>query len=70
MQRVSVVSSNIAAIGYNQETRTLEVEFRDGAVYEYYDVPPNEHAALMNAASHGKYLHTCIRDRYRYRRIR
>ncbi len=70
MQRVPVASSNIAAIGYHQETRILEVEFRNGTVYEYYDVPPAEHTRLMNAASHGTYFHAHIRDRYRCRRVR
>ena len=69
MERVSVISSNIASIGYHLHTRTLEVEFRDGAVYEYYDVPPHEHVGLMNAASHGSYLQAHIRDTYPHRRI-
>ena len=51
MQRVSVVSSNIAFIGYDEEARILEVEFRNGAVYQYYDVPPAEYAGLIHALS-------------------
>lgn len=70
MERIPVVSSNIASIGYDPDSRTLEVEFRNGTLYQYYDVPPAEYTGLMNAASHGSYLHRYIRDKYRYQRIR
>ena len=70
MKRVLVRSRNILSIGYDETTATLEIEFRDGAVYEYYDVPASEHQGLMAARSHGSYLHTHIVGRYRYRRVR
>lgn len=28
-------------MGYSRDTQTLRIKFRDGAVYEYYDVPSN-----------------------------
>ena len=34
MYRESVESSNIASIGYDEASRTLEVEFLNGSVYE------------------------------------
>jgi hypothetical protein len=67
---VRVSSSNIVSIGYEADTQTLEVEFRDGAVYEYEGVPPGVHSEFMGAASQGAYLHRHIRDRYPYRRVR
>ena len=39
MERDSVVSSNIEAIGYDERSRTLEVCFKNGRVYQYFDVP-------------------------------
>ncbi len=68
MERVTVTSSNIKSIGYDGQSRILEVEFLDGAVYEYYDVPAHVHAGLMSAQSHGAYLHAHIQRRYQYRR--
>lgn len=29
------------AAGYSEDSQTLRIKFRDGAVYDYYDVPPN-----------------------------
>ncbi|HEY0965164.1 MAG TPA: KTSC domain-containing protein [Candidatus Saccharimonadales bacterium] len=70
MNRISVSSSNISSIGYDAETQTLEVEFHDGSIYQYYGVPQLEHAGLMNADSHGKYLDLYIKDKYRYQKIK
>jgi hypothetical protein len=39
MNRQRVESSNIAAIGYESASATLEVEFMNGTLYEYYGVP-------------------------------
>lgn len=39
MNRKSVTSSNIASIGYDETSETLEIEFKNGGVYQYFDVP-------------------------------
>lgn len=69
MERQVVSSSNIASIGYDEATSTLEVEFLNGSIYHYYDVPHNEYQNLMQAESHGKYLAAHIKGRYRYSRV-
>jgi len=69
MMRVPVRSSNIKSIGYDEETKVLEVEFHDGSVYQYYSVPASVHQGLMAAASHGNYFHNHIRDEYRCRQV-
>ena len=33
-------SSTIHKVDYNEKEKTLEIEFRSGNVYRYYDVPP------------------------------
>jgi len=68
--RTPVSSSNVRSVGYDADSRVLEVEFHDGGVYQYYDVPRSVHQGLVSAASHGSYLHAHIRDRYRYRQTR
>ena len=69
MERTSVVSSNLASVGYDPESQTLEIGFNSGSVYQYFGVPAAVHAGLMNASSHGKYFHEHIRDTYRYRQL-
>jgi hypothetical protein len=57
-------------VGYDQESRTLEVEFHSGGLYQYYGVPEAIYEGLMRAASKGSYFHEYIKDRYRYTRVR
>ncbi len=66
MERTSVSSSNLSAIGYDPETQILEVEFLNGSVYEYSGVPSSEYDGLMNADSKGKYFHANIRKIYAF----
>ncbi len=70
MNMVLVHSSNIRAVGYEPENRTLEVEFRTGTVYQYLGVPETVHQGLMWATSKGAYFHDHIKDRYTYRQVR
>lgn len=69
MNRHTVSSSNVASVGYDVETQTLEVEFQNGAVYQYYDVPSSVYEAFMSAPSHGQFLHYHIKGYYRYSRV-
>ena len=39
MKRVAVDSSSIASVGYDSKAYVLEIEFRNGGVYRYLDVP-------------------------------
>lgn len=56
MERQSVSSSNLRSIGYDHSSSTLEVEFNNGSIYQYFDVPENVYDELMNASSHGQYF--------------
>jgi hypothetical protein len=69
MQRQHVSSSNVHSIGYDKDTQILEVEYNNGGIYEYSDVPASEYEALMLASSVGSYLHTHIKGKYSYRKI-
>ena len=68
MERQPVTSSNINSIGYDEATRTLEIEFNNGTIYHYFDVPIYVYQELINAPSHGKYLAANIKGVYRYSR--
>jgi KTSC domain len=69
MERYSVASSNIASMGYDGPSQTLEVEFQDGAIYQYYGVPENMYDQLMQAGSKGRFLNTYIKNAYGYSRV-
>ena len=54
MDRQSVRSSNISSIGYDENNRILEIEFRHGGIYQYLNVPLNHHNALSDALACAK----------------
>lgn len=70
MDRVRVSSSNLRSVGYDPIESILEVEFRTGAIYRYFNVPDHKFGGLLAAGSKGRYLHNHIKGRYRYRRVR
>jgi hypothetical protein len=53
-----VESHQVAAVGYDAETKTLAVTFTRGAgaIYHYPEVEPEVHAAFMAAESKGKFF--------------
>ena len=65
MMRTPVASSALASIGYDPRTLTLEVEFTNGSVHQYFDVPDTEQRNLLAAESIGAYFNRFIRDNYR-----
>ena len=70
MDRQRVDSSSVRSVGYDDDSHTLEVEFRNGGVYDYLDVPATEARRLRQAESLGRYLNTRIKPRYRVRKVR
>lgn len=70
MKRSPVNSSNVLSVGYDTTTSTMEVEFKNGEVYQYYEVPERIYQNLINAASVGKYLDQNVKKRgYRYKKM-
>jgi len=73
MIRTEVESSNIMTIGYDPDTKVLEVEFgkndyedQTNRIYTYQNVPPEVHQELMDDNSHGGYLCANIARNYPY----
>jgi len=69
MIRTAVSSSNLRSVGYDGQSRLLEIEFQDGHVYQYSSVGEGTFSALLRAWSKGSYFHGCIKDRYACRRV-
>ena len=70
MNRATVESSNLASVGYDEITKTLEIEFRSGGIYQYITVPESVYFGLMNADSHGEYFDSNIKKAgYPYKKM-
>lgn len=64
MNRQGVKSSNIKSIGYDAAKHLLEVEFTNGTVYQYKDVPQDKYNDLVSADSIGRYFMQNIRGKF------
>ncbi len=78
MNRIPIESSNIASVGYDADTRTLEVEFRGSKnkpsrIYQYYDIPFYIYNDLLNGGftSAGRYFREAVvKGGYKYQEIK
>jgi len=69
IKRTPVKSSNIRSVGYDIDKRILQIEFKKGSIYEYYEVPERIFSELMNASSKGNYANQHVFSRYRYSNV-
>lgn len=67
--RVRVKSSNIHSVGYDSTHKVLQVEFLNGSIYQYYNVPENVYNELMQASSKGKYFNSKVSFSYKYESV-
>jgi hypothetical protein len=66
--RICVVSSMLASVAYSTDA-TLDLEFRSGATYRYFDVPQTVFQGLIAAESKGAYFNRNLRNRFPYQRL-
>jgi len=57
-------------VGYSKRQHILEIEFVNGAIYRYFDVPPAVYRELMSSESKARFYDSNIRRRYRSLPIR
>jgi hypothetical protein len=69
MNRDPVASSNLASVGFDEAAQTLEIEFSNGMVYQYYNVDAAIYEKFMQAPSKGQFLNVYIRNAYPYSRV-
>jgi hypothetical protein len=70
LERQLVKSSNINSIGYDKTNKSLEVEFNNGGIYKYCEVPNEIYISLMSAPSHGKYFNRYIKNVYSFKKVK
>lgn len=66
---IKVNSSDINAVDYDYQRKTLTILFHSGGKYEYYNVPLNVYNSLLSAESKGRYFDKFIKHYYQYRKI-
>jgi hypothetical protein len=69
MRRVALSSTTVVSAGYDEGSRTMEIEFTGGAVYRYDDVPREVFDGLLAAESVGRFFNERVRDVYAFTRL-
>ena len=69
MTRVDLQSTSLNAATYQDQSASLELEFRSGAIYCYRGVPEQVYQELLSAESKGRYFNQHIRNRFTYVKI-
>jgi len=64
-----VKSSNIRAIGYDPDSKTMEVQFRNKSTYRYPNVKRWQYSDFENSESKGKYFHKVFRPEPDFRKM-
>ena len=70
MNLTAMQSSSLAQVAYDPRRSILQVEFRDGATYEYADVPVETYHDLLQADSKGAYFNRNVRNIFRHALVR
>lgn len=65
----SVSEINIAYVGYRSADSLLQVEYQNGAIYNYQDVPFSVWQSCMGAQSKGLFIAQSMKGRFRYYRV-
>ena len=66
MQRQRVQSSNIASVGWSEGT--MEIEFLNGGIYQYANVPHGLYIEFLSSNSKGQFFHSRIKSVFDYRK--
>jgi hypothetical protein len=64
-----IESTNIVRTEYDTTTKKMIAEFKNGAKYEYEDVPHNVYTKFRLAESQGKYFTTDISKKFKYKKV-
>lgn len=69
IEKITVTSSNVEAIGYHSEGQRLRIWYLNGTIYDYLNVPVMEFESLRYAPSIGAYLARNIKGSYTYQKV-
>jgi hypothetical protein len=64
-----IQSSNLVRTEYDTETKKMLAEFKNGATYEYEDVPHSVYTKFRMSESQGKFFNTEISKKFNYKKI-
>lgn len=62
-------SSNLKAWGYDSKTKVMRVQFKNGGMYDYADVPQEKVDEFKESDSMGSYLNVAIKSEHDFTKV-
>jgi len=69
MKREALISSNLHSFGYDPEKKIMEVQFRNGNIFQYNDVSQETVDAFKTSQSKGKFFYANIAKAFKYKKV-
>jgi len=69
MEKTFINSSQIDKVEYNPETQELDITFKRGVQYRYYQVPPEIWDEVQTTASITSLFYQKIKNHFKYQRL-
>lgn len=69
MKMYDTTSSLIARYGYDTATSTMQLDFHNGGLYRYHEVPLAVFTEFLRARSKGKFFLQNIKGPYKYEKV-
>jgi len=67
-KKIKLDSTNIANISFDNRTQQLNVKFKEGRTYKFFNVAEKHVNAIQKAKSAGAYFHQQIKGKYIFQR--
>ena len=64
-----IQSSNITHAGYDPESETARVVFKNGGAFDYSGVSQETFSDMVKAKSVGKFFHSNIRAKHNFKKV-
>jgi hypothetical protein len=61
-----VESSAVDRVEYSETSGTLDIWYKGGGHYSYFDVPPETYRALLAASSVGAFVNREVKDHFAF----
>jgi len=69
MKFESVKSSYISRVGYDEKTKKMQVEFKNGTKWQYNEVPESAFVSMLISDSVGKFFAAEIKGQFGARKL-
>lgn len=65
MKREPIQSKALVSLGYDEAAQILEIEFKNGRVYQYHAVPKSLYEWLLRVKKKGGIFQRLVRDKFK-----